>query len=76
MTEFKEEQGEETPPKPKPKARKQKMVTVYNGSKYGKNIHLGGGKKIPPGATGKIPLGVYEKIEHLTWVKRAERGDV
>jgi hypothetical protein len=60
----------------KPKPRRQRMVTVYNASKYGKNIHLGGGRKIPPGASGKMPLGVYEKIEHLTWVKKADRGDV
>lgn len=58
-----------------PKKRKPRMVNVYNDSRY-KSIHLGGGRKIPPKASGKIPEGVYKTIKHLSWVKRAERGDV
>lgn len=58
-----------------PKPKRRKMVNVYNDSRTA-NIHLGGGRKIPPKTSGKIPLGVYEKLKHLQWVKRAERGDV
>ena len=61
----------ETPPKP----RKPRMVNVYYAHKF-RSIHLGGGKKIPPGCTGKIPTGVYEKLKDYNWIKRAERGDV
>ena len=66
-----QEKAGETPPKPK----KPRMVNVYNASKH-RSVHLGGGRKIGPGMTGKVPRGVWEKIEHLSWVKRAERGDV
>jgi hypothetical protein len=72
------ETGQETAPEPKkPKAapRKPKMVNVYNAHRF-KSIHLGQGRKIPPGCTGKIPYGVFEKIKDYNWVKRAERGDV
>jgi hypothetical protein len=65
------EKAVETPPKP----RRPKMVNVFNASKR-QSIHLGGGRKIPPGGTGKVPLAVYEAIEHVAWIKRAERGDV
>lgn len=66
-----EEKGAETPPKPK----KPRMVNVYNSSKY-KSIHLGQGRKIPPGCTGKVPQAVWNKIKDVGWIKRAERGDV
>ena len=73
----KQDQGPDSPaPVPK-KKRNQKMVTVYNASKYGKKIYLGHGRgSIPPGATGRIPFGVYKKLEHLTWIQKADRGDV
>lgn len=64
----------ETPAEPK-KPRKVKMVNVYNASRF-KSIHLGQGRKIPPGATGRIPLAVWEKLKDYSWIKRAERGDV
>jgi hypothetical protein len=70
-------EGGESPPKPKAKrVPNQRMVNVYNGSMYGKKIYLGDGRKILPGQTGKVPKGVYDKIKHLGYVKKAERGDV
>ena len=67
-----EVKGAEAPPKPK----KPKMVNVYNSHKYA-SFHLGGGRKIPPGMSGRIPLAMYNKVkDNLTWLKRAERGDV
>jgi hypothetical protein len=61
-------------PKPAPKQRN-KMVTVYNAHRF-KSIHLGGGTKIPPQCTGRIPNAVYQKLKDFNWIKRAERGDV
>jgi hypothetical protein len=66
-----QEKGEETPPKPK----KPRMVNVYNAHRF-RSIHLGGGRKIGPGQTGKIPYGIWKKVEVFNWIKRAERGDV
>lgn len=68
-----EKDGGKDAPKSKPK--RSKMVNVYNASQF-RSIHLGGGKKIKPGMTGKIPLGIYEKLKDYSWIKRAERGDV
>ena len=66
------EAGEETPPKPK----KPKMVNVYNASRT-QSFHLGKGRKIPPHTSGRIPLAVFNKIkDRISWIKRAERGDV
>ena len=64
----------ETPPEPKKK--RTKMVNVYNSHRK-RSFHLGGGRKIGPGMTGKIPHAMYEKVKDTcTWLKRAERGDV
>ena len=72
-----EDEGADLPPPIPKRVRNQRMVTVYNDSKRGQKIYLGHGKgSIPPGATGRIPYGVYKKLEHLTWVQKADRGDV
>jgi hypothetical protein len=73
MSTSETETGQETAPEPK--QRKPRMINVYNAHKF-RAIHLGQGRKIPPGCTGKIPFGIYEKIKDYNWVKRAERGDV
>jgi len=53
-----------------------RMVRVVNTSNF-RSLHLGFGKKIGPGQTGKIPLSEFKKISAgCTWLKRAERGDV
>jgi len=66
-----EEKGPETAPKPK----RPKMVNVYNAHRF-RSVHLGQGRKIGPGQTGRVPLGVWEKVKEYNWIKRAERGDV
>lgn len=68
----KTEEVGETPPTPKHK----KMVRVINTSRY-KSFHLGGGRKIAPGEQGRIPHAMFEKVrDSISWLKRAERGDV
>ena len=66
-----EAEGQASAPKPKTK-----MVNVYNASRK-QSFYLGGGRKIPPGCGGKIPLPVWNKVKDtISWLKRAERGDV
>ena len=67
----KAETGQETAPKPKPR-----MVNVFNSHNF-RSFHLGGGRKIGPGQSGKIPQALYKKVsDQCAWLKRAERGDV
>ena len=70
-----QEQGQETAPEPKPK-KKGGMVNVYNSHRF-RSFHLGGGRKIGPGQTGKIPNAMFDKVKDtISWLKRAEKGDV
>ena len=67
-----EAEGQAAAPKPK----KPKMVNVYNASRR-QTFYMGHGRKIPPGVSGKIPLSVWNEVKDtISWLKRAERGDV
>ena len=72
---------EETPPllpeelEPK-KPKGQRMVQVVNTHRH-RSFHLGNGIKIRPSETGRIPLSLFNKVKgQISWLKRAERGDV
>ena len=68
--------SEEAPEQAPPKKKRNPMVNVYNAHRF-KSFHLGGGYKIGPGQTGKIPHALYDKVKDTCgWLKRAERGDV
>ena len=56
--------------------QKTRMVNVYNKHRY-RSFHLGQGRKIAPGQSGRIPLAMFKKVKDTcTWLVRAERGDV
>lgn len=62
------------PPVEPPKAPR--MTTVFNSHRF-RSFHLGGGKKIGPGQTGRIPTAMFKKVgDTCPWLKRAGRGDV
>jgi hypothetical protein len=68
--------SEEAPEKAPPKKKRNTMVNVYNSHRF-RSFHLGGGCKIGPGQTGRIPNAMFEKVkDSCGWLKRAERGDV